>query len=155
MPVKTKKTATVLKVKTPRKKEKTPIYFEAVGRRKTSVARVRLFEEGKGIKNGILINGKEINAYFPVDLQKKIITAPLEKTRAEKKFFISVKVSGGGINSQSGAIRHGISRALLKFKPEFRQILKPLGFLTRDQRMKERRKFGLKKARKAPQWSKR
>lgn len=146
MPVKTKKK---------KEKEKTPVYFEAVGRRKTSVARIRLFEEGKGIKNGVLVNGKEIDAYFPLNFQRKTVVAPLEKTRTEKSFFVSAKVSGGGINSQAGAIRHGISRALLKFKPEFRQILKPLGFLTRDQRMKERRKFGLKKARKASQWSKR
>ncbi len=138
-----------------KEKEKTPVYFEAVGRRKTSVARIRLFEEGKEIKNGVLVNGKEIDMYFPLNFQRKTALSPLEKTRTEKSFFVSAKVTGGGINSQAGAMRHGISRALLKFKPEFRQVLKPLGFLTRDQRMKERRKFGLRKARKAPQWSKR
>ncbi len=142
-----------------RKKKNSPAggkYFEAVGRRKSSVARVRLFEKPtEGKKGDVLINDKAMLTYLPIKELRDTVKAPLKKVEVLKNFFISVKVKGGGISSQAGAIRLGISRALLKFNPEFRLILKPEGFLTRDPRAKERRKFGLKKARKAAQWSKR
>lgn len=127
-------------------------YFEAKGRRKTSVARVRLFGGGE---SSILVNDKKLESYFPTKELQGIVGEPLKKIKIEKKFKISAKIKGGGIHSQAEALRHGISRALIKFNPDFRKFLKKEGFLTRDSRMKERRKFGLKKARKAPQWSKR
>lgn len=129
-------------------------YFEAVGRRKSAVARVRLFAAGKQ-KNEISINEKDITAYFPQAEIREIIKTPLKKTKTEEKFYISGKIYGGGVRAQAEAMRMGISRALLKFKADLRQALKEEGFLTRDARVKERYKFGLKKARKAPQWSKR
>jgi small subunit ribosomal protein S9 len=140
--------------KTVKKTKASNKYFEAVGRRKSSIARIRLFEK-TGEKGTIQINEKELSQYFPLEEHRKLINSPLIKTKTEKNFFVSCKVYGGGTHSQSQAIRHGISRALLKVDPEFRPILKLEGFLTRDSRAKERRKFGLKKARKAPQWSKR
>ena len=127
-------------------------YFEAKGRRKTSTARVRLFSGGE---SSILVNDKKIEAYFPTKELRHIIEEPLKKIKTEKKIRILAKIKGGGIHSQAEALRHGISRALIKFNPDFRKSLKKEGLLTRDSRMKERRKFGLKKARKAPQWSKR
>ncbi len=128
-------------------------YIEAVGRRKTAVARVRLFST-RG-KTEFLVNNKEIKEYFPSpELQGTILSA-LEMMNCLDKFSISIKVSGGGKSAQSGAARHGISRALIKFNPDFRKRLKKAGFLTRDPRMRERKKFGLKRARRGPQWSKR
>jgi small subunit ribosomal protein S9 len=127
-------------------------YFEAKGRRKTSTARVRLFSGGE---SSLLVNDKKAEDYFPTKELQCIIKEPLKKVKIETKFKILAKIKGGGIHSQAEALRHGISRALIKFNPEFRKSLKKEGFLTRDSRMKERRKFGLKKARKAPQWSKR
>lgn len=127
------------------------VYIEAVGRRKTSVARVRFFAKSDG---GITINGKKLNEYFPTDELRGIAESPI-KTAKLGKYEITARLSGGGIHSQAEALRHGISRALIEFNKELRGELKPLGFLMRDPRMKERRKFGLKKARKAPQWSKR
>lgn len=127
-------------------------YVEAVGRRKTSIARVRIFPD---TPFSIAINKKGYDLYFPTFELKNIIDQPLAKTNLPKKFSISVKVNGGGIHSQAEAVRHGISRALEKIDPALRKVLKPLGYLKRDPRMKERRKFGLKKARKAPQWAKR
>ena len=127
-------------------------YFEAKGRRKTSVARVRLFSAGE---SSLLVNDKKAGDYFPTKELQCIVGEPLKKVKIETKFKILAKIKGGGIHSQAEALRHGISRALIKFNPEFRKSLKKEGFLTRDSRMKERRKFGLKKARKAPQWSKR
>ena len=127
-------------------------YIEAVGRRKTAVARVRLFEKGK---KEILINDKNYQDYFPnFDLQKTIL-APLEMTDSRDKFKVSVKVKGGGVHAQSVAVRHGLSRTLVKLNPDFRKQLKKASLLTRDPRMRERKKFGLKRARKGPQWSKR
>jgi len=127
-------------------------YIEAVGRRKTAVARVRLFTKGE---KEFLVNDKNYKDYFPnFELQKTILT-PLEMMNSEDKFRISVKVKGGGVNAQAGAIRHGISRAMIKFNPDFRKRLKKAGLLTRDPRMRERKKFGLKRARRGPQWSKR
>lgn len=128
------------------------VYFESVGRRKTSVARVRIF--GKG-KNEIIVNEKDFKEYFPTKELQRIIEDALIKTELVKNFRITIKVSGGGIHSQSEAVRQGISNALLKFDLELRKKLKQAGFLKRDPRMKERRKFGLKKARKSKQWSKR
>ena len=125
-------------------------YIEKVGRRKTSTARARLTES---TKSHITINGKELAEYFKTPtLQNKAIEA-LEM--AERKFAITVKVVGGGISGQAEAVRHAISRAIEKHTPSLRNVLKQAGYLTRDPRAKERRKFGLKKARKAPQWSKR
>ena len=146
------------KTKKNKKAVKASVYIEATGRRKTSVARVRYFaksglSDGKA-EGGIIINGKKLNEYFPTDELRAIVESPMKKAKIEK-YEITVRLSGGGIHSQAEAARHGISRALIGSSPELKGELKPLGFLTRDPRMKERRKFGLKKARKAPQWSKR
>ena len=131
---------------------KTARYFEAVGRRKTSVARVRLFTQGD--KN-ILVNGKPCEHYFPGSELQGIIASSLDKMKALDKFRVEVKVSGGGVHSQAEAIRHGIARALLKLDETSRKTLRGAGFLTRDSRKKERKKPGLKRARRAPQWAKR
>lgn len=125
-------------------------YIEAVGRRKTSVARVRITPASK---LSIVVNDKELEKYFPTVLLRKIALSALEGT--EGKFLITVKLKGGGISSQAQALRHGLSRALVSYDPHLRSPLKARGFLKRDPRAKERRKFGLKKARKAPKWSKR
>lgn len=127
-------------------------YIEAVGRRKTSSARVRITE---ATKETVVVNDKEVKVYFPTAELQKIVAEAMEKSKVAGKFAVSVKVVGGGIHSQAEAVRHGLSRAIIKFDEETRKRLKKLGFLKRDPRMKERRKFGLKKARKAPQWSKR
>lgn len=127
-------------------------YIEAVGRRKTSTARVRITE---GSKESVVVNDKDVSTYFPTLELQKIVSEAIEKSKVAGKFAITVKVVGGGIHSQAEALRHGLSRALVTFDEETRKRLKKLGFLKRDPRMKERRKFGLKKARKAPQWSKR
>ena len=132
-------------------KKTSGVYTETVGRRKTSIARVRFFAKSDG---GILINDKKLNEYFPTEELRGIVESPI-KTAKMGKCEITVRLSGGGMHSQAEALRHGISRALILFNAELRGELKPLGFLMRDPRMKERRKFGLKKARKAPQWSKR
>ena len=129
-------------------------YFEAVGRRKSSSARVRIFANS-GEKGGVTINEKELKDYFALKELQQIVISPFKKTSQVTKFFTSVKVYGGGIKSQSEAIRLGISRALIKYDIGLRPVLKAEKFLMRDARVKERRKFGLKKARKAPQWSKR
>ncbi len=127
-------------------------YFEAVGRRKTSVARIRLHVSGD---KDVVVNDKPYNEYFPTkDLQETCI-APLKKMKYMDKFRAEIKVSGGGVNSQAEAVRHGISRALMLFNPEFKKRLRRAGFLTRDPRQRERKKFGLKRARRAPQWKKR
>lgn len=140
----------VKKTKT-EKKAVRGVYFQAVGRRKTSTARVRVFKE----KGGITVNSKDCLEYFPTEELQRIVQAPLKKLKLEEDFSVLVKVSGGGIHSQAEAVRHGISRALVKYDAEARKRLKSAGFLKRDPRAKERRKFGLKKARRAPQWSKR
>ena len=127
-------------------------YFEAVGRRKTSIARVRLYPHLKDKE--ILVNEKEYTSYFSTKEQQDKITKPFLGLNIEHP-KITVKVKGGGIMSQAEAVRHGVSRALLLIDPTYRKRLRALGFLTRDSRMKERRKYGLKKARKAPQWQKR
>lgn len=126
-------------------------YFEAVGRRKTAVARVRLFTRA----GDFMVNGKLYSSYFPTSELQKIAEDALQKMKLFGRFKVSVKVSGGGPHSQSEALRHGLARSLIKFNPDFRKRLKRAGYLKRDPRMKERKKFGLKKARRAPQWAKR
>jgi len=128
------------------------IQYYGTGRRKKSVARVRLIP-GKG---NITINNRDIDDYFGLETLKVIVNQPLVVTQTVGKFDVVCKVSGGGVSGQAGAIRHGIARALLKVDEEtYRPILKKAGFLTRDPRMKERKKYGLKAARRAPQFSKR
>ena len=127
------------------------IMFYGTGRRKSSIARVRLVE-GKGT---ITINGKNIDEYLGTDTLKVIVKQPLTATNTVDKYDVICKVQGGGFTGQAGAIRLGIARALLEANSEYRPTLKSAGFLTRDSRMKERKKYGLKKARKAPQFSKR
>ena len=127
------------------------VQYYGTGRRKTSIARVRLVP-GEG---NITINGKSIDDYCDYETIKRDIRMPLVLTETLGKFDVLAKVHGGGFTGQAGALRHGISRALLKADIELRPILKKAGFLTRDSRMKERKKYGLKKARRAPQFSKR
>jgi len=127
-------------------------YREAIGRRKTSTARVRLHP---GSKAQFTVNGREVKKYFPTEELLRIVNDPFTKAKISEKFDVSVRVYGGGIHSQAEAVRLGISRALIASDDELRGKLKKLGFLKRDPRMKERRKFGLKKARKSPKWSKR
>ncbi|MCI7232930.1 30S ribosomal protein S9 [Huintestinicola sp.] len=126
-------------------------YFYGTGRRKSSVARVRVYP-GSG---NITINGRDIDDYFGLDTLKLIVRQPLALTETAEQFDVVCTVAGGGVTGQAGAIRHGLSRALLLFNPELRPVLKKAGFLTRDPRMKERKKYGLKAARRAPQFSKR
>ena len=126
-------------------------YFYGTGRRKSSVARVRVYN-GTG---KIIINDREIDDYFGLETLKLIVRQPLNLTGLTEKFDIECRVAGGGVSGQAGALRHGLSRALLLVNPGFRPILKKAGFLTRDPRMKERKKYGLKAARRAPQFSKR
>jgi len=125
-------------------------YFEGVGRRKTSVARVRLIK-GDG---AFVVNGKDVKKYFQTEKLTNVANEALSKSGVSG-FDVSVKASGGGISAQAEAVRHGTARALLAAKPEMKEILASLGFLTRDPRMVERKKYGLKKARRAPQWKKR
>ncbi len=127
-------------------------YHYGTGRRKSSVARVHVYEGGTG---KITINGRDIDQYFGLDTMKIIVRQPLVSTDLLGKVDVECTVQGGGFTGQAGAIRHGISRALLKLNEEYRQTLKQAGFLTRDPRMKERKKYGLKAARRAPQFSKR
>ena len=126
-------------------------YFYGTGRRKKSVARVRIYP-GSG---AITINGRDIDEYFGLDTLKLIINQPYGVTGTEGKFDIVANVKGGGMSGQAGAIRHGLARALLTVDENYRSALKKAGFLTRDPRMKERKKYGLKAARRAPQFSKR
>ena len=126
-------------------------YFYGTGRRKSSVARVRVYSgDGK-----ITINGRDIDDYFGLETLKLIVRQPVTLTGTQDKFDIVVNVTGGGVSGQAGAIRHGLSRALLQYDENLRPQLKKAGFLTRDPRMKERKKYGLKAARRAPQFSKR
>ena len=126
-------------------------YFYGTGRRKKSVARVRVYA-GTG---KITINDRDFDDYFGLETLKLIVRQPLALTGTEGKFDIVCKVAGGGVTGQAGAIRHGLSRALLQYDENLRPVLKKAGFLTRDPRMKERKKYGLKGARRAPQFSKR
>ena len=133
-------------------------YIEAVGRRKTSTARVRIMEASK---SSFVVNDQDAKDYFKTDGERRLILDPMVKGleglegKPILKWAVEVHVNGGGTHSQAEAVRHGLSRALVEFDSELRHNLKTLGFLKRDARAKERRKFGLKKARKAPQWSKR
>ena len=127
-------------------------YLYGTGRRKSSVARVHLFQGGTGT---ITINGRDIDDYFGLETLKLIVRQPLVTTGTSGKVDIKATVTGGGVTGQAGAIRHGIARALLLVNEEYRPILKAAGLLTRDPRMKERKKYGLKAARRAPQFSKR
>lgn len=131
--------------------KKTVAEFIATGRRKSSVARVRM-KAGKGV---IKVNGKEIGDYLQHDTMLLVALQPLELTDSRTKFDINIKCDGGGVSGQAGAICHGIARALVKANETYKAELKRAGFLSRDSRMKERKKYGLKKARKAPQFSKR
>ena len=126
-------------------------YFEAKGGRKTAVARVRI----SAGKSGVIINTKELKDYFKDSHLQKEVLKPFEVMNLESKFGVEVKVSGGGLTGQAEAVRHGISRALTLVNPDFRKRLRRFGLLTRDSRMVERKKYGLKKARRAPQWAKR
>jgi small subunit ribosomal protein S9 len=133
-------------------KPKKENYLEGVGRRKTAIARVRLTpQKGKDFS----VNKKTLAICFPTADLQKLILSPLDLTECLEQFAVSVQVKGGGMNAQAEAIRHGISRALVLFNPEFRKKLKDEGYLKRDPRMRERKKFGLKRARKSPQWAKR
>lgn len=132
--------------------EKTDKYIESIGRRKTSNARVRITPS---TKQSFLINDKDLATYFPTAELGIIVNEPFAKTKLEQKFKVTAVIKGGGIHSQAEALRLGISRGLIEYDIELRKKLKDFGFLERDARAKERRKFGLKKARKAPQWSKR
>lgn len=164
-PKKSSKEATPKTSPTPREKPKTlsaagktkavpkaTHYFYAAGKRKTSVASVRLFSNGKGT---VTINDRAFENYFPIFTDQDKILAPLRITNTQKAFSIAVKVRGGGVHAQAEAIRHGIAKALLQYDSNLRSIVKPMGFLTRDARIKERKKYGLKRARRAPQWQKR
>lgn len=131
---------------------KKKVQFWGTGRRKKAIARVRLIPAGEGV---ITINDKSIDEYFGLDTLKYIVRQPLALLNVESKYDVIVNVVGGGFTGQAGAIRHGISRALLEAEENSREALKKEGFLTRDSRMKERKKYGLKKARRAPQFSKR
>lgn len=126
-------------------------YIEAVGRRKSAIARVRLFPNGTYFE----INGMEHKKYFPFGTWQAIVESPFAKAEPNEKFGVSAKVFGGGTHAQAEAVRHGISRALVSVEEGYRKRLKKLGYLKRDPRVKERRKYGLKKARRAPQWAKR
>lgn len=129
------------------------VFFQAIGRRKTASATVKIFPKSK--EKVFLINKKPLENYFPLFEHQKIILSPFELLNLEEKFKVLVEVKGGGLNAQAEAIRHGISRALVLYNPDFRKKLKKAGFLKRDPRAKERKKFGLKRARRAPQWQKR
>lgn len=127
-------------------------YFEAIGRRKTAVARVRLFTRGE---KQFLINGKSYLEYFPLKEDQETSVASMKKMKCLDKFKVTVLVRGGGRNAQAEAVRHGTARVLVDFNNNFRKRLRKAGYLTRDPRMRERKKFGLKRARKSPQWAKR
>jgi len=146
-------------------------YFESVGRRKTAIARVRLFlqkEKSSVVKEdkssfppslslceSSVVNEKPLEEYFPTRELQQTVSAPLDLMNCPEQFKVSVKVKGGGTVSQAEAVRHGLARALVLFNSDFRKKLKKAGYLKRDPRMRERKKFGLKRARRAPQWSKR
>ena len=127
-------------------------YHYGTGRREFSVARVRVYENGTG---SITINGRDIDEYFGLETLKLLVRQPMVATDTLGKVDLVITVAGGGVTGQAGAIRHGVARALLGLNPEYRATLKAAGYLTRDPRMKERKKYGLKAARRAPQFSKR
>lgn len=152
MPVQKTKTKKPAQSKALGRTKKAGRYFEAVGRRKTAVARIKLWDQGFG---EFLVNDKPLEKYFPVSELQRTAKESLVKIGCLGKFKISARVRGGGLHAQAEAVRHGISRVLVKFDSNYRKVLKKSGFLTRDSRMRERKKFGLKRARRAPQWQKR
>lgn len=127
-------------------------YFEGTGRRKTAIARVRLFTRGE---KKFLVNGKNYQEYFPLAQDQETAVASMKKMKCLDKFRVTVLVKGGGRSAQAEAVRHGTARVLVDFNNNFKKRLRKVGFLTRDPRMRERKKFGLKRARKSPQWAKR
>ena len=133
------------------KEAKKERYYESTGGRKTASARVRLFHN----KTGVSINGKDLKTYFKQELDRKVATSPVDVIGMAEKFMISASVFGGGIGAQAEAIRNAIAKALVKFDANFRHQMRVSGFMTRDPRSVERKKYGLKKARRAPQWQKR
>lgn len=135
-----------------KKTAKKKIQYWGTGRRKKAIARVRLIPNGEG---SIIINNRPIDEFFSQDTQKTVVRQPLVLTNTVNKYDIFVNICGGGYTGQAGAIRHGIARALIVAEPELRGAVKKAGYLTRDPRTKERKKYGLKKARRAPQFSKR
>lgn len=152
----TKKTAASKKVAAKKESGKELVSFKGkfistIGRRKTAVAQIRLYTEGEG---KLIVNGKELVKYFP-EVKAELAVQPLKAASHDTDMNLSVLVKGGGTNAQAEAIRHGLARALLSMNEEYRGMLKAKGWLTRDSRKVERKKFGLKKARRAPQWSKR
>ncbi len=168
---KTKKTAAA-KIAPPKEKEKSEVvvevatdekggkqkkYYEAVGRRKTAIARVRLFtiKPFDGDEGKVTVNDKPYKQYFTLMDSQQTVEASLRKLKSLNRFEIVARVRGGGIHAQAEAIRHGVARTLVKFNADFRKKLKRAGYLKRDPRMKERKKYGLKAARRAPQWAKR
>lgn len=147
-------------VKTEEKNGKHEKYFQSVGRRKESVAIIRLFtKKSTDVVEGdhalITVNEKDYRNYFSDKNLQSIVESPLKKLKSINRFKATVRVNGGGLSGQADAIKHGLGRALVLFDQNFRKKLKKAGFLTRDSRIKERRKYGLKKARKSPQWQKR
>ena len=149
-----KKDTSIKKVKktlSEKEVEKNDRYYEAVGRRKSATARVRIFTKG----DGIVVNDKDCKEYFALEELDELVQAPLKKMKSLDRFKVTVKVKGGGVRGQAEAVRHALSRALVVFNADFKKRLKRAGFLKRDPRVKERKKYGLKKARKAPRWSKR
>lgn len=151
------KKKTVTKKEKEKKDLKEKKYFEAVGRRKKAIARVRLFSCSpfEGERGKIEINGKPYDKFFPTQQLQNIIESSLKKMKSINRFTVTIKIRGGGIKGQAEAARHGIARALISFNADFRKKLKRAGYLKRDPRKKERKKPGLKKARRAPQWKKR
>jgi small subunit ribosomal protein S9 len=147
-----KKKTTKKKPKEKKVKKGPGKYFRGIGRRKTAVARVRLFTRGE---KEILVNSKPLKEYFSDKLRQETAKTPLSLLDVSNKFRVTAVLRGGGKNAQAEALRHGISRALVVFDPDLRKQLKKAGYLTRDPRMRERKKFGLKRARRAPQWQKR
>jgi small subunit ribosomal protein S9 len=149
----------IKKEKTKKEEKKLEKYYQAIGRRKTAIALVCLFtrplKSSERPESFFLVNEKPLNVYFKNPELQQIALASLKKMKAENRFKVIAKVKGGGPQAQAEAIRHATARALVLFNPDYRKRLKRAGFLTRDQRMKERKKFGLKRARRAPQWQKR
>lgn len=154
-PAKKKKKVTKKKAKKKKVKKRKPKkrkYYEAVGRRKTATAIVRLFTKGK---KEFLVNGKPVDEYFSTLEMRQIAKSSLKKMKSLDRFRVTVRVKGSGLHAQAEAIRHGTARALVKFNSDYKKRLKRVNFLTRDPRMRERKKPGLKRARRAPQWQKR
>lgn len=153
----TEKKSALQKEAMPEAAKKSDKYFLGIGRRKTSVAQVRLYPQKKSEETALemTVNGMEYKKYFPLKKLQEVVVSPINLLHLQNRFKISCIVAGGGVPSSAGAIRLGISRALIDANPIFKKPLKRIGYLTRDARKKERKKPGLKKARRAPQWQKR